>query len=263
MQAAINRQNIRSIKMKQANAAAAKQAAARKRYAAAMRGITPSMLAPSNYIPAALRGKGLAVEKKALDLAATTYALNQTAVITPLNLIRVGSTFCNRIGRKISMKSLRMNGNLNFIRTVADEDYVRIMIVYDRQTNGALPAIADILQDTDQATTNVTNAYSGANVNNVDRFQILKDYHIVLPSGTFTAGVVTNPGFTDPVSATFRVDCYLKLNGLLTQYKSDSAPAVIGDISSGALYLVTFGSAVAGSEGFQLACKTRLRYTDI
>lgn len=263
MQAAINRQNIRSIRAKQANAMAAKQAAQRRRVAAAMRGITPSMLAPSNYIPAALRGKGLAVEKKALDLPRATYDLNQTAVITPLNLIRVGSTFCNRIGRKISMKSLRLNGYINTLRTASVDDYVRIMVVYDRQTNGALPAIADILQDTDQATTNVTNSHSGANVNNVDRFQILKDYHIYLPTLTVTAGQITTPGFTDPVSTTMRIDCYLKLNGLLTQYKADSSPAVIGDISSGGLYLVTFGGNAAAEEGYNCLLKTRLRYTDI
>lgn len=213
--------------------------------------------------PAQLRVRGLAVEKKAVDLAATTYALNQTAVITPINLIRVGSTFCNRIGRKINMKSVKVDGNINFIRTVNDEDYVRIMIVYDRQTNGALPAIADILQDTDQATANTTNSFSGANVNNVDRFQVLRDHRIHLPSFTYTAGQVSNLGGVDPVSTTFFIDDYIKLNGLLTQYKADSSPAVIGDIASGALYLVTFGSAVAGSEGYQFAAKLRLRYTDV
>jgi len=131
-------------------------------------------------------------ELKALDVPNNTVLVNTTAVITPLNLIRAGSTFCNRIGRKIEMESARLVGALVPVRTVVNQDYVRIMIVYDRQTNGALPAIADILQTTDQATANTTGTLSGVNLNNRDRFVILKDHHVTLPSFTDTAGVITN-----------------------------------------------------------------------
>lgn len=205
---------------------------------------------------------GNKTELKSLDVATQTIAISSTAVLGSLNLIQVGSTFCNRIGRKISMTSIQFTGQILPLRTSPNQDYCRIMIVYDRQVNGALPAIADILQDTDQTTTNSTTPFSGINLNNRDRFSIIRDYHIHLPSLTFTAGVITNIGFIDPVAPTFNLHCYHKLGGLATQYRADSNPAVIGDISTGAIYLVVFGDVPAGSNGYELQFETRLRYTD-
>jgi len=201
-------------------------------------------------------------EVKSLDIGIANYAVNTTAVITSLNLIRAGSSFFNRIGRKIEMKSIHLKGYLNPVRTNAAADYARVMLVYDAQTNGTAPAIADILQDTDQAGTNATGVFSSANLNNRDRFKILCDYRIVLPSLTVTAGVVTNPGFIDPVTAAFDLERFVKLKGLVTQFKADSSPAVIGDIATGGLFLVTFGGTPSGSEGFQFTGSFRIRYTD-
>lgn len=211
--------------------------------------------------PGQLRGQA-GPELKALDVPVAQYLLNTTAVITPLNLIRTGSTFCNRIGRKVEMQSIRVVGNISVLRTLASEDYLRIMIIYDRQTNGALPAIADILQTTDQATNNTTTSYSGINLNNRDRFVILRDERLATPSITVTAGVQTNIGLTDPIHKLTNFDWFVKLKGLLTQYKADSAPAVIGDIASGGLYLVTFGGNAAGSEAYEATLEARLRYLD-
>ena len=202
-------------------------------------------------------------EIKSLDLVGATYTLNSTAQITPLNLIRAGSSFFNRIGRRIEMRSLHLKGYIDSTRTTTDADYIRIMVVYDEQANGAIPAIADIIQDTDQAGTNSTTQLSGANLNNRDRFRILADFRIVLPSQTLTGGAITNPGFVDPVSTTFDIERYIKLKGLVTQYRADSSPAVIGDVATGALYLVTYGGSAAGAEGFQFIGNTRLRYSDI
>lgn len=212
--------------------------------------------------PAQLRVLGK--EKKSVDLPYATYTLNTTEQITPINLIRTGSTFCNRIGRKIEMKSVRVSGQLDVLRASTDVEYLRILIVYDRQPNGALPAIADILQDTDQATTNTTNALSHANVNNVDRFQLLRDHQISPPviSAYTAAGNFTVQQNIDPLCPTFKFDSFVKLKGLTTQYKADSAPAVIGDIASGALYLVTYGSVAAASNSYSLTATVRLRFED-
>lgn len=201
-------------------------------------------------------------EVKSLDLPGAAYTLNTTALVTPLNLIRAGTSFFNRIGRKVTLKSLHIKGQLRPVRTSAVVDYVRIMVVYDAQTNGALPAIADIIQDTDQAGTNTSNTYSAANLNNRDRFKILMDERIPLPTITITAGVMTNPGLLDPVQPSVDIQRYIKLKNLPTMFKVDSSPAVIGDIATGGLYLVTFGANAAASEAFEYAASTRLRYID-
>jgi len=214
----------------------------------------------SRNMPAALMAG--ASEVKAVDLPATIYLFNTTAVVTPLNLIRAGSTYVNRIGRRIEMKNIRITGSLTPLRTVAGTDYLRLMIIYDRQTNGAVPAIADILQTTDQAAANTTTAQSGINLNNRDRFSILRDLRIVPPSITITAGVATNIGIIDPVSPLCNIDLFVRLKGLITQYKADSSPAVIGDIATGGLFMVTMGQQAPGAEGFNGGFESRLRFND-
>lgn len=201
-------------------------------------------------------------ELKSLDTLKTTYALNTTGAISTLNLIRVGSTFCNRIGRRVELTSLAVYGLIESIRTSTVNDWVRIIILYDRQTNGAAPAQADIIQSTDQATTNQSDVFSGINLNNRDRFIIIRDMRIYLPTVTNTAGVLTNVNATDPISKTFRIVDYMKLGGMLTQFKADSAPAVVGDISTGGLFLLTIGRQASGSEGYQASLEFRLRYRD-
>lgn len=222
----------------------------------------PMPMRSSGPYPAQLRVLGK--EKKSVDLPYATYTLHSTEQVTPINVIRTGSTFCNRIGRKIEMRSVRINGILDVIRASSDGEYLRIIIVYDRQPNGALPAIADIIQDTDQATANTTNALSHANVNNVDRFQLLRDFQITPPiiSAFTSGGNFTVQQNIDPLCPVFKFDAYVKLKGLTTQYKADSSPAVIGDIASGALYLVTYGTAASGSNAFALNATVRLRFED-
>lgn len=202
-------------------------------------------------------------ELNAVDLPSAVYVLNSTGSVTPLNLIRAGSTYVNRTGRRIEMQSIRISGLIEPVpRTnTGNNDYVRIIVVYDRQTNGANPLIADVLATTDQAATNTTTSFSGLNLNNRDRFQILMDYRCDLPSYTNTAGSITAVGLQDQQKE-YAIDRFIKLRGMLTQFKADSSPAVIGDIATGGLFLITIGTQAAGAEGWQAALETRLRFTD-
>jgi len=211
-------------------------------------------------IPARLTSRG--AEVKSLDLTVST-SIDTTGSVQGLNFIRAGSSFFNRIGRRVELKSLMVKLQINPIRTMGTNDYMRIVIVYDRQTNGAAPAVADIIQDTDQAGTNTTNIFTDINLNNRDRFQIFMDKRISLPSLTLTAGVITNIGLIDPVSPHFIFTKFIKLGGELTQYKADSAPAVIGDIATGGLFMLVLGNQAAGAEGYSVLGKTRLRFNDI
>lgn len=203
-------------------------------------------------------------EIKALDIprGAAGDELGLTAVITPLNLVQVGSSFFNRVGRRIELKSLTLRGIFATLRTVANESIGRILVVYDAQTNGALPAIADLLQTTDQTGANTNTPYSGINMNYRDRFQILRDYQCYLPSFTDTAGVVTNPGYIDNTINFPNFKIHIKLKNLLTQYRADSSPAVIGDIATGGLFMIVFGSLATGTTGWSLFWESRLRFGD-
>lgn len=221
----------------------------------------------SQFNPSHFQSKatGIKGETKAVDLQQATYTLNSTAVLTPLNLIQAGSSFFNRIGRKIHMKSIAIRGFIGFSgNSQVIAAYGRIMIVYDRQTNGALPVISDILLDTKQDATTSTGALSGLNLNNRDRFVVIADKKFMLPVVTQAVGIPTfiAPSISNDTECEWGiVDRYHKIN-METQYKADSSPAVIGDIATGALYLITFGQATAGNEGWNVTLATRLRYVD-
>lgn len=216
-----------------------------------------------SVIPGLLRQTG--AEKKVMATNTGQMVLNSTGSIIALNLIQVGSSMFNRIGRKIEMLSVRIVFDINIPNATraSDIDLCKIAIVYDRQTNGAYPALADIFQDTDQTGANSTTPESGLNMNNRERFVTIMDIKKSMPSATNTAGVLTDV-FPNGSSEWTMVDEFRKLRGLTTHYKADSNPAVIGDIATGALYLVTLGGLVAASENFVIAnAVVRLKYTDL
>lgn len=225
-------------------------------------------------IPGILRMRN-AEEKKVLHTSASTsgsssLALNSTGTILALNMIQAGSSMFNRIGRRLEMKSIRLNCQISVlgVTRASAQDYGRIMIVYDRQPNGAYPAITDVIQDTDQTGANVTNAYSGLNMNNRDRFVTIMDKRMVLPAVTNTAGAITNafPNGTEDGPAGYQagISEFRNLSNLITHYKADSNPAVIGDISTGGLFIISLANIAAASENYNiLTWNSRLKYTDM
>ena len=66
----------------------------------------------------------------------------------------------------------------------------------------------------------------------------------------------------DPVSPTFNINRFIPLKNLQTQFQAEQKPALIGDISTGAMYLVTMGSFASTTEPWRFDAKWRLRYRD-
>lgn len=196
----------------------------------------------------------------------TALRFNSTGSILALNLIQVGSSMFNRIGRKLEMISVRFTGYIYPTTTATattQTDFGRVAIIYDRQTNGAYPTISDIIQDTDQAGANTTTAMSGINMNNRERFVVIMDKRCYLPQVTNTAGVASNMQPSDTDYFMPLIDEYRRLQKLTTHYKADSNPAVIGDISTGGLYVITFGDNPVDSDNYRLDWNCRLKYVDL
>jgi len=148
--------------------------------------------------------------------------------ITEINNVIQGAGAYNRVGQKIVMQSVALKMNLHAlcaaVGTTNGYLTARIMIIYDRQTNGAFPAIGDILSANITTAPNLT---SGLNMAKKSRFSIVADqYYDFGPHGTTTATV-----------AIFRN----KLN-LETEFGAASTPAVIGDITTGSLLVVAFAT---------------------
>lgn len=161
--------------------------------------------------------------------------------ITELNCIRQGAAFQNRIGAKVVMKSVEFTGEL-YSPGGATRGPFRLLLVYDRQPNGAFPAITDILYDQPAA---AVYYGSGVNMTNKSRFAVLRDLRLTL----------------DPADTQTRlVHTYSKVR-LETEYGGDAG--TIADIRTGALYLVAFSGALTGADVVSLRnCISRVRFFD-
>lgn len=173
------------------------------------------------------------------------------------NSVPQGVEVYQRIGRKIYMKSLHIRGQIQCIATAAI-DVGRILVVYDSQSNGGgLPVVGSLLQDCN-AGVNI-NGFSHININNRQRFKIIRDYQVILPAATFTAGVITNPGHQDNIENSHMINWFIPLKGLESIFQATSTGTVT-DIQSGSLLIFALSNAQDNKYTFSLT--TRLRYYD-
>jgi len=191
------------------------------------------------------------VEKKVADLTVANYVADTTGAVTTLALPILGSDMTNRIGRKIQMKSLYIRGVLQrestAVDTVHDACLCRLIIVYDKQPNGAVPAITDILV--------TSSSISQLNLNNRDRFQVIKDKQWVL--GPYWTQSTATTSFAVADRVTYPVKIFKKLN-LETVFNAANG-GTIADINTGALFMVTIGHR---ADGGSFSVCTRVRYDD-
>jgi len=118
----------------------------------------------------------------------------------------------------------------------------RVCLIHDKQPNGAFPSFSDIFTD------NISTApdfNSGLNMSNKDRFVVLRN--MVFPLDT---------GGKRSVAFKEHVKCKIE-----TMYKANAGN--IGDITSGAIYLVAFANATAAAQFIQMTeIQSRIRYFD-
>lgn len=188
---------------------------------------------------------GSKAEKKVNDLAIATYPFDTTGSVTALNLIATGTDFTNRVGRKILMKSVNIIGVVQPNDTSVSTTLCRALLIYDKQPNGALPAITDIL--------NTSNSKDQINLNNRDRFVILRDWFQALApqQDTATQAYAGSP-------TTNNLHMFVKLNHE-TIYNSTAG--TIAAVTSGSLLLVTVGDST-NTNTYSLSASTRIRFID-
>lgn len=222
--------------------------------------------------PASLRTRGPEIKSVDYPLAAAapyTTQISTTASIVLLNGIQEGAGLWNRVGRKIMMKSLHLTGQIyNSGSGTGVNEYCRVMVVYDRQpVVSALPVITDILRGYDQAGTAMATAASipflGLNMDNADRFTMLRDIRFVCGQNSASALTDGVPDVVDYVTNRVNINEFIKLRDLETHYGINAAPITIANVNTGALYLVTVGNVtLAAPNAFSLAACARLRYYD-
>lgn len=161
--------------------------------------------------------------------------------MTELNDIQQGASVAQRLGNKIIMKSIAFKCELVASATTVVAG-IRCMLVYDRQTNGAFPAIADLLQNQPAAS---TTALSDINIANKSRFLIIRDQYFDI----------------DVSSAQhhfFAVYCKGRWE---TEFGASGN--TIGDIKMGAVYFICYAVSSAGVGTIAIQnMKGRIRYYD-
>lgn len=156
-----------------------------------------------------------------------------------LNGLSQGTTASTRVGRKVTIKSILLRYSFNLGATSTGGSPLRILVVYDRQSNAAAPAITDIL---------LSDAFTSQNnLSNRERFITIFD-HITTPIS---------------VQGEYAVADVLYKSVNFEQMFNTGNAGTIGDISSGAIYVFYAQAGNIGVANCAMASKVRVRYTDV
>ncbi len=190
-------------------------------------------------------GKGGELKFHDLDIddAVIAAGMNVQGII---NNIAQGTTEVQRIGRKCTIRSINWRYAIDLpasTTSASTSDVVRVMLVLDKQCNGALPGNTSILESNDFQSFN--------NLANRSRYRTLMDrtYDIEASSGggdgtTEDYGEsILNDTFFKKVNISLEFDAVL---GAITEIRSNNLIVLIGSRSG----LAGFGS------------KMRLRFSD-
>ena len=185
-------------------------------------------------------------EVKFLDTTADNLTPPVTGVlVSSLNVIPQGVGESERLGRKVTLRALyiRCQFRISDADSAADGFRILRMLVYqDKQTNGAAPAVTDILQ---------TAAFrSFRNLDNTGRFNILHDKYYTKNASSGLATALADTGMLIQTS-----------NQLVMPIEYDATfdTGVISTIRSnniGVLFISNIGAH------FDVDFHSRIRYTD-
>lgn len=189
--------------------------------------------APAYIVPGVTRTGGAyrrsmpgSPEKKFWDATETDNGIATTGdIMTSLCLIPQGTTDISRIGNKILVKNI----NSHMVISIDDQGVaatsdggIRIILYVDQQANGAACTAADILRGL-PGTLSTASIFSFRNMDNLDRFKILKDktYRI---SPQFANAASTNASI---FRKNFNIKCsiplyYSSTTGALTELRSNN-----------------------------------------
>lgn len=195
------------------------------------------------------------MEFKTIDIPTQSFGINNNGLLILLNGCQLGSDYNNRVGRKIVNEFLDITGMMftdiaSSGAQLTTAQVGRMIVLVDYQSNGAAPAVTDILESSE--------ALSQLNLNNRDRFEILSDESYAFDHQYWSAMNVLQSGSQNCYS----VSTAFSLEGLETIFNSSST-GLIGDISSGALYLLLTGTNPSGDgTDAVLRMSSRVRFVD-
>lgn len=176
------------------------------------------------------------------------YTIDTTGEVvnTPILIIPQGSGPSQRVGRKIVVRSISIRGHLRLVPAAATVGYAGIclFLVLDTQANGTYPNFLDVF-------TSEQAQAAHPNLENSDRFRILKTWRVALHSSAGVSGAYNR--------ATHLVEYYRKCS--IPIYYSGQ----VGTIDEFRSNNIFFAVGSAGSDQDDISnmyLGVRIRYTD-
>lgn len=205
-------------------------------------------------------------ELKAVDVFRASMAFNTTGTVTLLNGLIPGTNQWNRIGRRVNLKSVLIIGDVNETQTPTTPalfDHMRLILVYDKQSNGVAPTFANVIALNDNAGNSETSAQGMLNLSNSDRFRILRDWHWKLGADSTTGSTTTTlPDKEISIQhSPHQFKAFVNLKGLDTHFNTGTA-GTVADITTGGLFLLSFGLNAAADDRCSVTFNSRLRFFD-
>lgn len=201
----------------------------------------------------AVAGRRTTLERKDITVTGAPTIATGTgtwSTVTLVNPSAYGAAAGQHVGRRTTLKSLTMRYTIGIAAPTSASVLapLRILVFYDHDPSGVSPVITDVLS------ANSINALQ--NLDNSDRFIILKDIYVEEDSGF----EVTNAS-----AFAYNKHFHLKLGGgrgLECVFNAGSA-GTIADIQTGAIfvaYCTTANTVAVG--GSRMDFISRVRFTD-
>lgn len=207
-------------------------------------------------------GAGRTSETKFVDVAIGSNAFVSTA--TPPTAISLctpvqGAAAVNRIGQKITLKSIRIRGNVTPTATGV-EAIARILVVYDKQANAMLPMWGDVIAGVTSAGAASNTITDGINMANRDRFIVLMDEQYNLPPQTYTGGVVTNLSYPQEKNPSmWNFDRYVKLKDMEVHFNNTNG-GTYADIQTGSINMFVALASYGTANSWEFSWGSRTRF---
>jgi len=172
-------------------------------------------------------------------------ACDRPSVVSLLNFCVAGDDITERTGREIRMKHFQISGQCYVTAGTGVDQIHRVLVVYDRQTNGTALTTADVLSRFfGNLAQDINLAY---NLDNRRRFEILYDRKFSLNA---SGEAFSSRDF----KFSRRIDLPVVFNA--------GVAGTVADIATGSMYIITYGNVAAGATAGSCQFSTRIRFED-
>ncbi len=188
------------------------------------------------------------------DEAAADFSAGVISNASSLVLIGQGVTESTRVGRKCVIKSIGWRAQLERIAVsstgIAASEVIRLIIVQDKQANGAAPTVSGTGGLLESANYQAFN-----NLNNKSRFRVLYDK-------TFTLNTLAaaGDGTSNDSGAVQRSFSFFKDVNIPMEYSGTANPSVIGEVRTNNIFGIMISES--GNSTVALDSKFRFRFSD-